>query len=158
MRAVVTQDRLRHGVTHDADVPARGMIPLQQLAHTGEGVRHVRARALQPRAVLEVHLAVGKMQNVAAQRAEAGLERVGKKVVERHVHVRPQRSERLHEGRVIDGRGAVDDRVVMVEHQTLVAHGRRLLRVEIWMHFITQRAKMHARARKCPDEVFLRPG
>ena len=52
------------------------------------------------------------------------------------------------------GRGAVDDRVVMVEHQTLVAHGRRLLRVEIWMHFITRRAKMHAPCTKMPGRSF----
>ena len=127
VRAVVAQDVLRHGVAHDADVPARGAKPVQQVMHAGERIWHVRAHIVQPRLVLDVHLHVGKAQNVAAQGAEARLERVGKKVVERHVHVRPQLLQRLHEGRIIDGRGAVDDRVVVVEHQALVAHARRLL-------------------------------
>ena len=66
--------------------------------------------------------------------------------------------QRLHEGRVIDGRGAVDDGVVMVEHQTLVAHARRLLCLTL--HSILPRtpAKCHRRAQKRPDEVFPRPG
>ena len=56
------------------------------------------------------------------------------------------------------GRGAVDDRVVMVEHQTLVAHARRLLCLTL--HSILPRtpAKCHRRAQKRPDEVFPRPG
>ena len=121
--AVVAQDVFRVRVRDDAQRAAGALVPPEQLAHAVVGTRNVALDVVVPVALLSLHLLLAHADDVTKQRDDAGVEVILYVLVKRIVHLRVVYAGVLDEAGVVNCGGAVNDRVVVIDHQAGVSHG-----------------------------------
>ena len=120
--AVIAADHVADGMGDDGDLAATGLVPLQNFAHPRIRLRHPRRDPVLPELIFPLQLLVGKAQLVFEERSDAGVEIFPEIVVQRIRKAGAHLRQIGQKGRKMDDSRAVDDGVVVVEHQTGKPH------------------------------------
>ena len=122
---VVALDRIFDRVGNDGNEAAKRFVPRENFPHAGEYPRDPGSHVVLPEAVLIVHLFFGQPDLSHEKRNDAGCKVPAEIVLQRiMLCLRANLLEKFTEAGVMNRCGAVDHGIVMVEHQTLVAHAR----------------------------------
>ena len=112
------------GMGHHAQFSAAfGLLP-KQLAHTLIGFRHMVLNICVPISLLMLYLLVAHADDIAEQRHDAGVKVIGKVLCESAVYMRMVFGHVFNKAGEMNRRGAVDHRVIVVDHQTGKSHIR----------------------------------
>ena len=126
--AVVAQDIFRKRMRYDAEPAACPPVVPEDLAHPVEHLRHMALHIVEPIALLPLHILIRHADDIVEKRIDAGVKIFDEVFLQRVADLREILPHILHKAGIMNGRGAVDHGIVMVEHQAGIFHAW-LLRV-----------------------------